>query len=119
MSQPKEIPQLGIDVLTPRESEVAYLLTMGKCQKRIADMLHISIHTVRNTSVRVMRKLSANSSVDVARKVILSVENPRQFFLSWVCLVALSTSIFGNNPQDFRRARKRARTHKTFRNGNS
>lgn len=50
--------------LTPREAEVLYLLAKGKDTPAIANLLYLSIHTVRGYVKEVLRKLGAHSQLE-------------------------------------------------------
>ena len=53
--------------LTPREREIMILLSAGKEAKEIASQIGICTHTARVHSNRVMSKMGARSTVDLAR----------------------------------------------------
>ncbi len=55
------------DPLTKREKEVAKLLAEGKSSKEIADLLYISIYTVRRHRDNIMKKLELKSLADLVR----------------------------------------------------
>jgi DNA-binding NarL/FixJ family response regulator len=55
------------DPLTQREKEVAKLLAEGKSNKEIADLLYISMYTVRRHRARIMRKLELKGLADMVR----------------------------------------------------
>ncbi len=55
--------------LTPREVDVARLLAEGESNQRIADRLHLSIHTVQHHTENVLRKLGINRRAAVAAKI--------------------------------------------------
>jgi len=55
------------DPLTKREKEVAKLLAEGKSSKEIAQMLYISIYTVRRHRDNIMRKLDLKGLADLVR----------------------------------------------------
>jgi DNA-binding NarL/FixJ family response regulator len=57
----------GYDSLTPREQEIMVLVANGMPSQKIADKLFISPKTVENHRSRIMRKLDANSVLDLAR----------------------------------------------------
>jgi DNA-binding NarL/FixJ family response regulator len=59
-----------IDPLTQREKEVAKLLAEGKSNKEIADLLYISIYTVRRHRARIMRKLELKGLADMVRYAV-------------------------------------------------
>ncbi|MHC4165622.1 MAG: LuxR C-terminal-related transcriptional regulator [Planctomycetota bacterium] len=52
--------------LTTREREVARSLTEGRSAKEIASVLKVGVKTVESTQRRIMRKLGANSVVELA-----------------------------------------------------
>ena len=51
--------------LTSREREVLQLVVEGKRNAEIAELLHRSIHTVRNHRARLMHKLGARTAADL------------------------------------------------------
>ncbi len=51
----------GPDLLTPREAEVLELLQSGRSNAEIAQMLHVSIETVRSHARRIYRKLGVRT----------------------------------------------------------
>jgi DNA-binding NarL/FixJ family response regulator len=55
--------------LTPRESEVAILLTQGASNVDIASALRISPHTARHHTQAVLSKIGARSRAEVGAKV--------------------------------------------------
>lgn len=55
------------DPLTKREKEVAKLLAEGKSSKEIADLLYISIYTVRRHRDNIMKKLELKGLADLVR----------------------------------------------------
>jgi DNA-binding NarL/FixJ family response regulator len=59
-----------IDPLTQREKEVAKLLAEGKSNKEIADLLYISMYTVRRHRARIMRKLELKGLADMVRYAV-------------------------------------------------
>ena len=56
-----------IDPLSKREKEVAKLLAEGKTSKEVADLLYISIYTVRRHRDNIMRKLDLKGLADLVR----------------------------------------------------
>lgn len=54
------------DNLTPREEEIARMLTHGLANKQIAHHLHISQSTVKNHISRIFEKLSVSSRTEAA-----------------------------------------------------
>jgi DNA-binding NarL/FixJ family response regulator len=55
------------DPLTPREKTIVKLLTEGKTPKEIADLLYISIFTVRRHRSNIMLKLNLKRQADLIR----------------------------------------------------
>jgi DNA-binding NarL/FixJ family response regulator len=55
------------DPLTPREKTIVKLLTEGKTPKEIADLLYISVFTVRRHRDNIMRKLNLKKLADLIR----------------------------------------------------
>jgi len=55
------------DPLTPRERAIVKLLTEGKTAKEIADLLYISVFTVRRHRDNIMRKLKLKKMADLIR----------------------------------------------------
>ena len=55
------------DLLTNRERQVMKLLAEGKSHKEIADLLYISIFTVRNHRENIMKKLNLKNLVALVR----------------------------------------------------
>ena len=55
------------DPLTPREKMIVKLLTEGKTPKETADLLYISIFTVRSHRDNIMRKLKIKKLADLIR----------------------------------------------------
>lgn len=62
----------SLDVLTPREREVAQLLSDGKPNKIIAHALGVSVRTVETHRARLMSKLGIKSLADLVKLVIQS-----------------------------------------------
>lgn len=60
----------ALDVLTPREAEVARLLADGKPNKIVAHDLGVSVRTVETHRARLMSKLGIRSLADLVRLVI-------------------------------------------------
>jgi DNA-binding NarL/FixJ family response regulator len=53
--------EAGPDLLTPREAEVLDLLQSGRSNAEIAQLLHVSIETVRSHARRIYRKLGVRT----------------------------------------------------------
>jgi len=58
------------DLLSKREKEILYLLAEGKPSKEIAELLHISKHTVDSHRKNLLRKTGAASSIELINKTI-------------------------------------------------
>ena len=56
-----------LNPLTPREKTIVKLLTEGKTPKEIADLLYISVFTVRRHRDNIMRKLNLKRLADLIR----------------------------------------------------
>jgi DNA-binding NarL/FixJ family response regulator len=56
-----DTPQLGQEILTPREADVLELLQAGRSNAEIAEALHVSIETVRTHVRRIYRKLGVRT----------------------------------------------------------
>lgn len=59
-----------LDSLTPRELDVARLLTLGETNKQIAHVLGISEKTVEYHRARVMQKMRATPTAQLIRRVV-------------------------------------------------
>jgi DNA-binding NarL/FixJ family response regulator len=58
------------EVLTPREREILQLLAEGKANKEVARQLSIGVKTVETHRATIMRKIGANSIVDIVRYAV-------------------------------------------------
>ncbi|MDX2024579.1 MAG: response regulator transcription factor [Deltaproteobacteria bacterium] len=58
------------DELTVREKQVAMMIARGKSSKAIASELQLSVKTVGNHRLHVMKKLGASNAADVTRHAI-------------------------------------------------
>ena len=56
---------VGPDLLTPREAEVMDLLQQGRSNAEIAEMLNVSVETVRTHARRIYRKLGVRTRRDL------------------------------------------------------
>lgn len=59
-----------LDALTDREREVFQLLAVGKANKQIASMLHVTLSTVKKHRENLQRKLDCHSAAELARLAI-------------------------------------------------
>jgi len=83
--------------LTKSEYRIAEFVTRGYSEKEIATKLFISPKTVNNHTYNIRKKWSARCAVDIARKFILSLEDPKQFFIALVFLM-FQGYIMATNP---------------------
>jgi DNA-binding CsgD family transcriptional regulator len=60
-------PEIGSDVLTPREADVLELLQSGATNAQIAQTLMIGVETVRTHARNIYRKLGISSRRELAR----------------------------------------------------
>lgn len=58
-----------LNLLTPRESEVAQLVAQGDCNKRIAAKLSISDHTVKAHLSAIFRKMGVSNRLELAIRI--------------------------------------------------
>ena len=63
--------QLPTEILTPREREILKLVAEGKTNKRISELLFISIRTVENHRAKIMNKLKIKKTADLIRYALL------------------------------------------------
>jgi two-component system response regulator NreC len=59
--------EVGVESLTPRETEVLRLLAEGHTNRQIAELLTISVRTVESHRANLMSKLRLNSRVELVR----------------------------------------------------
>lgn len=64
------MPKRNGDPLTARESEILQLLAEGRSNKEVARRLSIGVKTVEAHRAAIMRKIGANSIVDVVRYAV-------------------------------------------------
>lgn len=67
LEQINEKPEPKDDTLSKRESDVLKEIVNGSCNKEIADALHISVRTVETQSLRIKKKLGANSTAALVK----------------------------------------------------
>jgi len=58
------------EILTTREKQVLKLLAEGKANKKVADMLHISLFTVQHHRANLMKKLNLGNMADLVKYAI-------------------------------------------------
>ena len=62
----------GLKTLTPREHEVLNQVISGRCSREIASELGITIRTVKEHRVRIMKKMEANSLAQLGIKIVIA-----------------------------------------------
>lgn len=65
-----------IDALTPREKEIAILVSRGLRDREIAEQLHISTNTARNHQLNIRSKLDVRNRTQIALYVLAHPEAP-------------------------------------------
>lgn len=63
-------PRARLSDLTPRELDILRYIAQGHSQKETAELLHLSVSTVRTHSINLMRKLDIHDRVELARFAI-------------------------------------------------
>lgn len=66
--------------LTPTEFEVAKHLTSGLSEKEIAAEMFVSRDTIHSHTYNIRKKWNARCAVDIARKFLLSLDDPKKYF---------------------------------------
>jgi DNA-binding CsgD family transcriptional regulator len=62
----------GLKTLTPREHEVLNQVTSGRRSREVASELGITIRTVKEYRVRIMKKMEANSLAELVVKITIA-----------------------------------------------
>ncbi len=62
--------QIRKEILTTREKEILKLIAEGKASKEIAELLFISIYTVNNHRVNIIKKLKIKKTADLVKYAI-------------------------------------------------
>lgn len=89
--------------LSKSEYRIAEYVARGFSEKEIASKLFISPKTVNNHTYNIRKKWNARCAVDIARKFILSLDNPKQFF-TVVAFLMIQFHVMVNIPNaDLRR----------------
>ena len=68
--------------LTKTEQKVAKLVALGLTEDQIADKLFVTKDTVHTHTYHIRKKIGARSAVDICRKYILSLENPKKLIIA-------------------------------------
>ena len=87
-----------LPLLTPREMDMVIELAKGFSEKEIASIKHVSPKTVNNHLTNVRKKWDARCAVDIVRKFILSLDDPKQYFAALTFLI-IQFHIMVNIPQ--------------------
>lgn len=90
--------------LSDTENRVAEWLTRGLSEKEIAEKMFVSRDTIHTHTYNIRKKLNARCAVDVARKFILSLENPGRFFTVLAFLIIQGNIVFAHPDMDLRRS---------------
>ena len=70
LASPSQSPDGLLDLLTPREREIAVLITRSHSSKEVASRLNISIKTAENHRANLMRKLGVRDVAGLVRYII-------------------------------------------------
>lgn len=70
LASPSQSPDGLLDLLTPREREIAVLITRSNSSKEVASRLNISIKTAENHRANLMRKLGVRDVAGLVRYII-------------------------------------------------
>lgn len=109
-----------LPALSPRELDIVEELTRGYSEKEIAARKHVSPKTVNNHLTNVRKKWNARCAVDIARKFILSLDDPKKYFAVMAFLVIQFHIIVETPDMDLRRPAKTAkRVVRTARRNNN
>lgn len=90
--------------ISRREKEISAHIAAGQSESEISARLHISTNTVHNHARNIRRMIGARSAVDVARKFILSLPDPKRFIAVFFLGLQLFAT-FKTPDLDFRRAK--------------
>lgn len=102
--------------LSKTEYKVAELLSRGLSEKEMARELFVSKDTIHTHTYNIRKKWKARCAVDVARKFILSLDDPKSFFTVLIFLSLQSSIIFSSTDIDLRKpARTSSRVVRTSR----
>ena len=102
--------------ISKSEMRVIERIAFGDSEKEIAEKLCLSPRTVHNHAYNIRKKLNARSAVDICRIFILSLDNPKQFFITALFLMIHINIMFSANVIDLRSpVRTQTRTVKTMR----
>lgn len=96
-----------INQLSECEYRVAEEITRGLSNKEIAARLFVSFNTVRTHAYNIRKKLNAKSAVDIARELLLSLENPKKFVIALLFFNINMGIAFAEPDTDLRRGKTR------------
>jgi DNA-binding NarL/FixJ family response regulator len=68
----------GVQSLTPREREVARLVSDGMCNREVAQRLELSIHTVKNYLFSIFDKIGVSNRAELILYLLASNAPPRK-----------------------------------------
>ncbi len=96
--------------LSPRESQVAQLLSGGDSKKMVAGKLNISPRTVENITRTTYAKLQINSVGQLCRWVYNNIPSPARVLGALFLLGLTIVNELNDNSDMFRRTRSRVKT---------
>ena len=72
LSRKVQLPQeeLDVEVLTPRQSDILRLVSIGHTNREIAEMLEISVRTVEVHRFNLMRRLNVRNVAQLLRRAL-------------------------------------------------
>jgi len=92
-----------LEKLTEREREITEQIALGYSEKEAACRLFVSHVTIHNHTYNIRKKTNCRNNVDLVRKFILSLDNPKKYFAALLFL-ALQFGIIGfSMEEDVRR----------------
>ncbi len=103
--------------LSKAEYRVADLLTRGLSEKEIAAELFLSRDTIHTHTYNIRKKWDARCAVDVARKFILSLDDPKKYFSVLLFLTIQFHIIVDCAELDLRRPNRTTRVLRSGRTG--
>lgn len=92
--------------LTKTQYKIAELVSLGNSEKEIANLMFVSINTVHTHTYHIRKKLQARSAVDIARKFILSLDDPKKYFAAFLFLTIQLNILVQDEIIDLRRSKK-------------
>lgn len=88
--------------LTKTEIRIVHFIALGFSEKEIAEMLYIEPSTVHTHSRNARRKTDSRNAVDLARKYILSLDDPKKILIGILFLFIELFNIVGFDTNDVR-----------------